>query len=106
MKPRSSPHGMRSSVPRAAEAWVDADRKILVRLRDGRLVVVDPESSHLLRVASRRQLMKFQIVNGGEGLLWTSLNEALSVKGFLQQSRSMPQLVQVLPPQRRSHSAA
>lgn len=79
---------------------------LLVRLTDGRVIVVDPKVSPLLHRASRKQLAKFQILNDGEGLIWPGLDEALSVRGFLQQVSETPQLVSVLSARRSRRSAA
>jgi len=79
---------------------------LFVRLADGRVIVVDPKVSPLLRRASRKQLAKFQILNDGEGLLWPELDEALSVRGFLQQAKETPHFVSVLSARRSRRSAA
>jgi len=99
-----------SELPHAVDAWVGKDRAFMLQLTDDRVVSVRPESSKLLSRATRAQLAHFQMLNNGEGFLWPDLNEALSVRGFMQQSATEPNMVQVSPGRRRgsrgSRSAA
>lgn len=69
----------------------------MIRLSDNRMIVVRPEVSRLLQQATARQLANFQMINEGEGFLWPRLDEALSIRGFLQQAKTIPDVVQVLP---------
>src|SRR5580658_10951500 len=101
MKSTFSQHGTRSS-PRAVDAWVAQDRTFMVRLSDGRMVLVRPTASVRLRRATRKQLGNFQILNDGEGIIWPDLDEALSVRGFIQQSKATPKVVEVVPAHRES----
>jgi Protein of unknown function (DUF2442) len=104
MKRSSSKRGGTTSAdPTAVSCTIRRDKTIVLRLSDGRTLLVRPTISDRLARANLRQLSNFQ--NIGSGIHWPDVDEDLSIRGFLQQiSHGVPG-VRLLP-SRRSRSAA
>ena len=68
--------------PRAASVEFKDDQ-LVVRLEDGRTIMVPLEWFPRLRDATDAQLADFRLVGQGIGIHWPQLDEDLSVRGLL-----------------------
>lgn len=67
----------------ATEVWF-SDRKLFVRLADGRVVGVPIDWYTRLRDASDEDLNNWRFIGRGQGIHWETLDEDLSVASFLR----------------------
>jgi len=63
------------------------DDELIVRLVDGRKVVVPLEWFSTLANATHEERSKFELVGDGEGIHWPDIDEDLSVQGLLLGTR-------------------
>ena len=68
--------------PTAVDAAVD-DSHLRVTLADGRELKVPIAWFRWLDGATREQLLDFEIIEGGQGIWWDSVDEGVSVPGLL-----------------------
>jgi len=68
--------------PKAVEVWFE-DKKLLVRIEDGREIAVPLEWFPKLRDATPRELDNWSFIGNGIGIHWEDLDEDLSIKGLL-----------------------
>lgn len=66
----------------ATDVWF-ADSKLYVRLTEGREIGVPIDWYPRLRDASEEDLNNWRFIRLGQGIHWESLDEDLSVAGFL-----------------------
>ncbi len=71
-----------TSVPNAKKVWFD-DVNFWVLLDDGRQLGVPLSYSPRLFHATREELLQVELLGGGQGLHWESLDEDLSIEGIL-----------------------
>jgi len=67
---------------KAVEVWFE-DKKLLVRIEDGREIAVPLEWFPKLRDAAPKELSNWSLVGNGIGIHWEDLDEDFSVKGLL-----------------------
>jgi hypothetical protein len=67
---------------KATDLWF-SDRKLFVRLDDGREIGVPLEWFPKLESASAEDLKQWRFIGGGIGIHWESLDEDISVEGLL-----------------------
>ncbi len=67
---------------KAIRLWF-ADKKLFVRLADGREIGVPLEWFPKLRDATHVQLNNWRWIGDGLGIHWNDLDEDLSIEGFL-----------------------
>ena len=67
---------------KATEVWF-SDRKLFVRLNDGREIGVPFEWFPKLRDASEKELQNWRFIGDGIGIHWESLDEDISIEGLL-----------------------
>jgi hypothetical protein len=67
----------------ATDVWF-ADSKLFVRLTDGREIGVPIDWFPALRDASEEERNDWRFIGKGQGIHWQSLDEDLSVAGFLR----------------------
>ena len=58
------------------------DDEIVVKLKDGRTLLVPIVWYPVIKNATKQQLNNYEIMGDGEGIHWIDLDEDLSVKGF------------------------
>jgi hypothetical protein len=68
--------------PKAVEVWFE-EKKLLVRIEDGREVAVPLEWFPKLRDATPRELDNWSFIGNGIGIHWKDLDEDLSIEGLL-----------------------
>jgi len=68
--------------PKAVEVWFE-DKKLLVRIEDGREIAVSLEWFPKLRDATPRELANWSFIGNGIGIHWEDLDKDLSIKGLL-----------------------
>ena len=67
---------------RAVHAWVE-NRKIWIKLQDGRVIGFPPDKYRRLRKANEELLAKVRIEARGKALRWEELDEDLTIDGIL-----------------------
>ncbi|SHG68211.1 Protein of unknown function [Fodinibius roseus] len=67
---------------KAVEVWFE-DKKLLVRIEDGRELAVPLEWFPKLRDAAPEELNNWSFIGNGIGIRWEDLDEDLSVEGLL-----------------------
>jgi len=67
---------------KAVEVWFE-EKKLLVRIEDGREIAVPLEWFPKLRDATPKQLNNWSFIGKGIGIHWEELDEDLSVEGLL-----------------------
>ena len=70
-------------VIRAERVWIE-DQWICIRLEDEREIRFPAHKNKRLAKASSEQLAEVELICGGTGIHWTSLDEDLSVVGILE----------------------
>ena len=68
--------------PKAVEVWFE-EKKLLVRIEDGREIAVPLEWFPKLRDATPKELNNWSFIGNGIGIHWEDLDEDLSIKGLL-----------------------
>ena len=68
--------------PKAVEVWFE-EKKLLVRIEDGREIAVPLEWFPKLRDATPRELNNWSFIGNGVGIHWEDLDEDLSIEGLL-----------------------
>ncbi len=74
---------VKHTIAKASDVWF-SDRKLFVRLYDGREIGVPLEWFPKLRDAGEAELRNWRIIGGGIGIHWESLDEDISVEGLLK----------------------
>ncbi len=59
------------------------DDKMILCIEDGRELSIPLEWFPRLRNATKRQLMNWRFIGGGEGIHWTDIDEDISVENLL-----------------------
>jgi len=67
---------------KATELWF-SDKKLFVRLNDGREIGVPIEWFPKLRDASKKEIQNWRFIGDGIGIHWESPDEDISVEGLL-----------------------
>jgi hypothetical protein len=68
---------------RADKVWIEG-RWICIRLQDEREIRFPAHKNKRLAKATTEQLAEVELICGGTGLHWSSLDEDLSVMGILE----------------------
>src|SRR5262245_52090730 len=72
---------------RVKDIWFDKELDIfLVVLNNGLLIKESLSAYPKLKKATAKQLNNWQLISNGIGISWKSLNEDLSLKGFIKNS--------------------
>ena len=72
---------------RATEIMVNKKlRTMVVLLNNGIVIKVPIDLYNGLKNATQEQLNKWELISGGVGIHWKSLNEDLSLKGLIKES--------------------
>jgi DNA-binding XRE family transcriptional regulator len=86
MKTKSSKHGTNTlSVVEARIERVDCRKQFLdITLADGRVLSMPLEWYPRIQQATKNEQQDWELIGGGIGVHWESLDEDLSLEGFLQ----------------------
>lgn len=67
---------------KAVDVWFK-DRKLFVRIEDGREIAIPLEWFPKLRDATHKELNDWRFIGNGIGIHWEGLDEDISVEGLL-----------------------